>query len=330
MRAKQTAGKPHLTAGLTAGFREAVLSVSDLQGYTDFFSGLAGWEQCAKSDTDRRLLRLWGLNEKVSAREVLMRAPGSRMGFVRLVQFLGAKQRQIRSNDQSWDTGGIFDINVRVKNLDRIAAAMQAQNWQGVAEPNVFQFGPFQVKEWLARGPDGVRFALIERIDPPLEEALPPQGFSRAFNSTQIVKDMEKTRDFYTGTLGFKSYLESTQVNEKPGPSVLGLPYNLSTSVKYRAALLNPLDKNEGSVEILRFDGVTGADFKERGAPPNLGMLMLRFPTEDALVFARELKQKGVTIAAGPGRVDLPGYGTCELFALRTPEGAWLEFFTEV
>jgi len=325
MQTEQICGKPFVSTG----FREAVLSVSDLQGYIDFFSELGGWQLCAEGTTDRKLLRLWGLGDKVGAKEVLMRAPGSRTGFVRLVQFQGAQQQQIRSNDQSWDTGGIFDINARVKDLERTAAAMQAQNWQGVVAPNVFQFGPFTVKEWLARGPDGIRFALIERIDPPLEEQLPPHGFSQVFNSTQIVKDLERTRDFYAGTLGFKTYLESTQVNEKPGPSVLGLPHNLSTSIKYQAAMLSPSGKNAGSVEILRLDGATGTDFSALGIPPNLGMLMLRFPVSDAAGFAKELEGRGVAIAAGPGQAELPGYGACMLFALRAPEGAWLEFFTE-
>ena len=57
---------------------------------------------------------------------------------------------------------------------------------------------------------------------------------------------------------------------------------------------------------------------------------MLRFPVADAAAHARELEKKGAIIVAGPSQVKLPGYGKCELFALRSPEGAWLEFFTEI
>ena len=310
-----------------AGFREAVLSVSDIHSYIEFLSQVASWEVCARGRTDAALLRLWGLDEAVTAEEVLMQAPGSETGFIRLMQFQGAAQRQIRLDDQSWDTGGIFDINVRVPDVERTAAAMRTRNWQGVATPDVFQFGPFTVKEWLARGPDGVRFAFIERIDPPLEGEALTQGFSRLFNSTQIVRDIDQTRRFYTDILGFEIYLETRQANAKPGPSVLGLPYNLSTSIPYRACMLNPQTENEGSVEILSFDGATGADFAQYAVPPNLGMLMLRFPVADAAGLAREVERKGATPAAGPARVELQGYGACELFALRSPEGAWLEFF---
>ena len=315
---------------VSSGFREVVLSVSDLRGYTRFLMRVAGWKVRARGRTDPRLLRLWGLDEKVRAREVLMHNPGNDTGFVRLVKFQGAQQQQIRSNDQSWDTGGIFTIDVRVKNLDRIAARMQARNWQGVTDPAAFEFGPFKVKEWLARGPDGVRFALIERLEPPLEGWPALRRLSRVFNSTQIVPDIEEARRFYTDTLGFKIYLETSGASKMPGPNALGLPHNLSTEIERQVYILHPQAKNEGSVEILQFDGARGADFSARAMPPNLGIMMLRFPVADAAGLARELQRKGVTIVAGPSRAKLRAYGECELFAVRAPGGAWLEFFTEL
>ncbi len=324
-RAEETIAPPAIS-----GFREVVLSVSDLRGYTEFFSRVAGWEVQSRGRTDQKLLRLWNLDKKVRAREVLMHNPGSRTGFLRLVQFRGAQQQQIRPNDQSWDTGGIYNFNVRVKNLDRLADEMQRLGWAGASDPVAFRFGSFKVKEWLVRGPDGVRLALIERIAPPLEGWPNLRHLSRVFNSTQIVRDIDRTRSFYTDILGFKTYLETRGASERPGPNVLGLPHNLSTEIERRVYILHPQAKNEGSVEILSFDGAAGTDFSQRAAPPNLGILMLRFPVADAAGLARELKKKGAAIVAGPSQVKLHGYGKSELFALRSPEGAWLEFFTKI
>ena len=324
-RAEETTAAPAIT-----GFREVVLSVSNLRGYTKFFSRVVGWQVRARGRTDRKLLRFWNLGEKVRAKEVLMQNPGSESGFLRLVQFQGAQQQQIRPNDQSWDSGGIYDFNMRVKDLDSIADELQRLGWVGASGPSEFQFGPFTVKEWIVRGPDGVRMALIERIAPPLEGWPNLRRFSRVFNATQIVRDIDKTRSFYTDILGFKTYLEHHGASKQPGPNVLGLPHNLSTEIVRHIYILHPQAKNEGSVEILSFDGAVGADFSRRAVPPNLGMLTLRFPVADAAAHARELEKKGAIIVAGPSQVKLPGYGKCELFALRSPEGAWLEFFTEI
>ena len=119
-RAEETTAAPAIT-----GFREVVLSVSNLREYTKFFSRVVGWQVRARGRTDRKLLRFWNLDEKVRAKEVLMQNPGSESGFLRLVQFRGARQQQIRPNDQSWDSGGIYDFNMRVKDLDSIADELQ-------------------------------------------------------------------------------------------------------------------------------------------------------------------------------------------------------------
>ena len=40
---------------------------------------------------------------------------------------------------------------------------------QATSDPLEFSFAQFRVREWIARGPDGVRYAFIERVEPPLE-----------------------------------------------------------------------------------------------------------------------------------------------------------------
>jgi len=257
-----------------------------------------------------------------------MRNRGSESGYLRLVQFRGAEQRPIRSNDQSWDTGGIFDLNVRVKNLGQAAAQMEAAGWQGVTDPAQFRLGPFEVKEWLARGPDGVRLAMIERISPPLEGWPNLHQLSRVFNSTQIVRDIDAALSFYRDLLGFQVYLEHHGASEQAGPNVLGLPHNLAATITRHLYILHPQKGNEGSVEILSYDGATGADFAAHAKPPNRGMLMLRFPVQDARALARRLQAQGAQLEFGPVRVKLAPYGECQLFGLRAPEGAWLEFFS--
>ncbi len=59
---------------------------------------------------------------------------------------------------------------------------------------------------------------------------------------------------------------------------------------------MNPLGVNLGSVEFLKMEGLEGEDFSERAAPPNLGILMLRFPVSDADGYARLLEERGVQL----------------------------------
>ena len=309
------------------GYQEAVFSVSDADQYTEFFVETAGWEVLHEGPASFGLLQAWALPDSASAREVVLGNPGTERGFVRLIEFGGVEQQQIRSSAQSWDTGGWFDVNSRVLDMDEKFGEFQGRDWQAVSDPVQFTFGPFVVREWLVRGPDGIVFALIERVQPPLEGYPQLRQMSRLFNATQIVSDIEAARTFYEGHLGFKVYLEHSGPSEAPGPNVLGLPHNLAAEVPRHVLVLHPHAVSEGSVEILEFDGIKGADFSERAVPPNLGILMLRFPVSDIGAFADHAAAVGFDVAMPPTRLRMRPYGDVTVMAIRGPDGVWLEFF---
>ena len=60
--------------------------------------------------------------------------------------------------------------------------------------------------------------------------------------------------------------------------------------------------------------------------PPNLGILMLRFPVRDAEAYAEELVSRGLTIHSGIIEVEIAPYGPVKVFSVRSPDGVWLEF----
>ena len=62
-------------------------------------------------------IEAWGLPPTASARFALMANPGSETGFIRLIDFDGVEQVRIRSHDQPWETGGIFNNNMRVSDM---------------------------------------------------------------------------------------------------------------------------------------------------------------------------------------------------------------------
>lgn len=312
---------------VSAGYQEVVFSVSSIERYQSFFEEVAGWTVLSESAVDSVHLQAWGLDSETSAIQVVLGNPGTERGFVRLIRFLGAEQQQIRSNAQSWDTGGWFDVNSRVLSMDRKFEQFQARDWQAGSDPVQFSFGPFVVKEWLARGPDGIVIAMIERVTPTLEDWPNLREMSRFFNATQIVPDIEEAREFYMDKLGFRSYLEHHAASKEAGPNVLGMPHNLATEVPRIVSIVHPQGSNEGSVELLQFDGMSGRDWSDRAAPPNLGILMLRFPVHDMDAFHQHAVREKLDIVASPVTVAMPPYGDVRAMTVRGPGGAWIEFF---
>jgi len=322
-----------LTAGadtlVSDGYREAVFSVTDADAWADTLVDVGAWQQVAAGEVDRRLLDAWQLPDDASARYIVLGNPGTTRGYVRLIEFDGVEQRQIRSNAQSWDTGGWFDVNSRVLDMDATFAALQSRDWQAYSDPVQFTFGPFVVIEWLARGPDGIVIATIERVEPPLEGFPQIRGMSRLINATQIVPDIDRALTFYRLVLGFSPYLSHEGASKVPGPNVLGLPHNVAAEVPRRVIILHPQGTNDGSVELLQFEGAVGADFSEYAVPPNLGILMLRFPVQDIMAFAAQVAHHTVDVVMPIVTVDVPPYGTVRMMAIRGPGGVWIEFFEE-
>ena len=312
---------------ISGGYQEAVFSVSDLDAQADFYADVAGWSVLHRGPVPTALLDAYGLPADTAAAEVVLGNPGTERGYLRLVHFDVDGQVQIRSNAQTWDTGGIFDVNSRVADMDRKFAEFQAHDWQAASDPVEFSFGPFVVEEWLTRGPDGVVFALIERVQPPLEGWPHLRELSRLFNATQVVADAEAARDFYIDKLGFEVYLEHRGASEAPEENVFGLPHNLTTEIARTVYILHPTGTNEGSVEILAFDGALGRDYSARAQPPNLGILTLRFPLSDMDGFVAHLAAEDIEVVVPPTDLALAPYGDVELTAIRGPGGVWLEFY---
>jgi len=308
------------------GFTETVFIVSDINKSSDFFIRHAGWEIRSTEPVPNELKTLWQLPDKVKFKQVLLANIGEDRGYVRLIQIDGIEQQPIRANTQSWDVGGIFDVNVRVKNLQQKQQQLQQAGWRGNSAPVSFTFGPFEVIEWITTGFDGITFAMIERLKPELEGWPNLTKMSRVFNSTQIVKDIDASLAFYRDILGFQVYLEHKGASDEAGPNVLGLPYNLTTEIARSVYILHPQKQNEGSVELLQFHGAQGKNVSALASPPNLGIVTLRFPVDNLVNLRAHLVQHNVEIVS-QSRMRLPPYGDVELLAIRTPDNTWLEFY---
>lgn len=314
---------------VTEGFDEVVIIAADHNVWAEFFNSHAGWKIIDEGISDKNWMEYWGLSN-YQANYKLYQNPGTNKGRVRVIRFKNSDGRiapSIRPHSQSWDTGGIFDFNLRVKDLDYVNKSMTLSGWKAPTEPIEFRFGKFHVKEWLPVGPDSVQIALIERISPSLKGWPALNKMSRTFNATMIVDDLPAAEKFWRDMLGFKIYLYHKGASPEPGNNVLGLPHNLASSIHREVYVLHPKGKNDGSIELLKFHGATGRDFSKHTDVPNRGISSLRFSVEDIDKLLLRAEKFGFTPIMKAENLDFLPDQKADFVALRAPGGAIIEFY---
>ncbi len=312
------------------GFQEVVFSVSDLDAAIEFYQEATGWELVYRGQPSEVLASLWQLSDRCTVEEAVLLNPGDKEGYLRLVKFSGVEQVQIRSSARTWESGGIFDINTRCVDIEETFKTFQSAGWTGYSDPVRFQFGKFDVSEVAVQGPDGIVIATMQRFAPPLEGYPNMTNLSHIFNSTHICKDVEAARHFFIDQLGWKVYLNFDGQNRKNGPTVLGLPQNINSELVVPVYIVHPDGVNFGSVEFLKVEGWEGEDFSARAKPPNLGILMLRFPVADAAAYLAEIESRGVKVNVAIQEIEIAPYGKVKAFSVLSPDGVWIEFIEKI
>lgn len=313
---------------LDRGWQEAVLSVSNAAQWQAQLKDIAGWTAVHSGSVDAKQLAAWGLDKGVTAEAVVLQNPGESQGVVRLVQFEGAEQVQIRSSAQSWDTGGFLSLLLRSRGVDKNFADARRYQWTGYNDPVTLYLGPERrLRNVVLRGPDGINFGVYERVVPGLPGWPNIKKLSRPFNSMQIVKDRDVTVAFYENVLGFVSMSIGNSPAARADANNFGLPANLVTSIPLRSAIMHPVGGESGRIEFVEWDGLKGRDLSDRAVAPNLGILTLRFPVSDAAKRASDIVARGGRLMTKPTIVAMPPYGDVSLFSVTTPDGIFLEFF---
>ncbi|QLG45011.1 VOC family protein [Costertonia aggregata] len=308
------------------GFQEVVFSVADMNRWVDFFQHNCGWKLISTEKSSDTLKNMWSLDDSVEWEEAILHNDGDHEGFVRLIQFKNVEQRQIRSATNIWDTGGIFDINMRTPDMDSWYRELQDEGWNGVSEPKRYVFGQYDVSEVLMKGPDGIVIAFMQRFAPPLLDFDHMKKTSRVFNSSVIVSDMAESYDFFINKLGFQMFFRSPGLDRETGHNVIGIPPNVNHEITVPIDIVRPDINNFGSIEYLKTNELKGRDCAEFAKPPNLGILMYRFPVSDADDYAATLVERGLQLNSEVQTVTVPPYGNLKIFSVLSPDGVWLEF----
>ena len=316
------------------GLKEVILSVADYARATAFYRDVFGWHVVHEGTADPSVAHAWKLPADTPIRETLFREghAATDLGQIRVVSIEGMEQVQIRSSAHPWEPGGNFDVDVNVRDLEAVWPLFQKWGFTGLEDPVVLDLGAVVNNEALAQGPDGVLMALIERVRPDFAIVDDYQSFSPIWNATQTVSDWDAAKAFYEDVLGFPITLDIILKWPVLGANMYGLPHNMADQIDVNVAICHPSGQpgSMGSVELHRMNGLEGRNWGDRAMPPNLGMMVLRFPVKDVVSQAEAMRAAGGVLEVEPMAVTLAPYGETTVCAIRTPDGCWFEFYEDL
>lgn len=113
----------------------------------------------------------------------------------------------------------------------------------------------------------------------------------------------------------------------EPGAQVLDLPLPAARTCLRRVAIMHPDGINDGSVELIENARMTGRDFADRALAPNVGILALRIAIGGVSDYAGTIVARDAVFDMEPRRIDIASRGPETIFAVRSLDGARIEFF---
>lgn len=319
---------------MDGGWHEAWIGVSDLDRMRTFFEEVAGWTAVKAGKIDKASLGYFS-DEADRGRYLVLRQSDYPQGWVRLIELEGASRKIIRPHAQAWDTGGLFSIMTRTADAERNLADAEKIGWTAYNVPYDFgfgdlkEFGELKLRNLILRGPDGVNVSTYEWVKPKRADATPAGSVSKAFNSMQMVADLDAAVTFYVDGLGFRLIHRDRFLDPAETPTNFALPVNHATKVARNYAIVIPEGAHEeaGRVELMQFEGFKGRDLAARADLAGLGITTLVFPTSDLGRIEARIREKGLRLVRAPAAIALPPWGAGRALTVASPEGAFMTFF---
>ncbi len=316
-----------MTEPAKRGMQEIVISVRDFDASLKNLLDISGWTVRFEGDVDPALLEVWGLSSKTRARQAVIGNPSHDIGLLRVVAFSGVPQVEIRSSARPFDTGGMFNIDVLVHDMDAVFARMQERGYQGYADPSRYIFMNKPFIGAILRGQDGILFNLLARGDGNYDNVPPFTLMSHIPNSTQMVSDWDRSKHFFEEQLGWHFKWGGSPAWQPDGANNFSLPNSLvmeGRSNGLAASFAFDKDADGATLEIFNFEGIRSIDYSTRAKPPNLGLLMYTIMVPDLPAYLAKISAKGVIPLAPPRDIALAPYGKGRAAVIVSPDGVWM------
>lgn len=323
-------GETRCMIAIDNGFEEAVGLVADCEESARRLCSATGYAVRHRGPVPAGALALLGLPPQTQAHEVLVAHTDAVRGGIRLVALAGDPAPPMRDGGQAWDTGGIFDVNMRaLTGIDELHGAFGRAGFISPAPVVDWDFGPLAVREVVEKDADGLCIALMERVHPPLTGYETIGGPSSwVFNSTQVVADFDAARAFFVDGLGWMPVQETHgPAGQGDGANCMGFPLGLAAQIDMRIGIYHPRGRMEGSVEIIAF-GCGGRDFSA-AAPPGRGWASLRLPVSDLDAMAARLGAAGCALGELV-EFEWAPHGTVRAVCATTTWGARFELLERI
>jgi len=322
-----------LDPGDEAQVQEYIIGVERMPRARRVYTDALKWKVKHEGAVDPSVAVMWGLAPKTKGNEILVGNDASKYGHVRLVQLEGVERKLARPHASWFDVGGLFNINVLVKDLAATQTSLRNMGFHAFAEPEAYVY-PGNVKGISAMmfGPEDVVISFQERQSPPLKGWPEFEGATHVEVGYQIVSDIKTWNDFWTKTVGLSAReLRTRKADKAIGVNDFRLPYNTKGLDDSTQAGVYPRKGGEQLIGARQFLKATGADYSDRARPQNLGIVGMRLAMKDVDALAERMRRDKVEFLAAPRVYTLAPYGLVKGFAVKAPGGSglWTEFFEQ-
>lgn len=317
--------RPSISPALDNGYDEVVAIVADAAGTARRLDDVLGYAEISRGSPDPAFLALHDLDPALDWHEINIVQPQATRGRMRLLQPAGAVPPVRRMGAQPWDVGGFFDVSLRsLGPIDELLATFCRNGFSAFAPVTRFEMGGVDVLEALAHDGDGLCFAMVERMAPPLSGWDHIEGpASNPFNSVIVVDDLDESRRFFTQALGWKALVDIA-LTHRGGQNVMGLPLDLAREKDVEVLIVQAQGRMEGSVELIRYP-CEPLDF--RGDQPGWrGLASLCFPVSDLAAVLARARDGGAQTGAAR-EVCWDAQGRVQAGWVMTPWAARLVFY---
>lgn len=297
------------------------VSVGDLDAALGFYSGTLGCElrgrgELGPADT----AKLWPWAPEGSSASYAVVKKGAKASLLTLVRFSAGTGLPIRGVETPTAATGIFDVAFRARDLSAAEKAFAIKGFSFIRPPFTYMasWTKSVVMEGILVGPDGVRIAFIQKLDPPAKPPL-EGDFGDMTDSAQIVHSIDECADFYQGALGLVLVGDMLMA---PGEldEFLALPAGTSVRIAF---FIDPKRPEYPPVEVLELalDGkrLRGPDLAPATRAANAGALAISIVTDDLSGSLARLSALQYRILAAPTELELSGAGRVRFAYVEAP-----------
>ena len=270
----------------------------------------------ASSGPDAQLTKLWHIPAEQIAEQLLLRTPGAETGWLHFVQFR-APGDAIRKDAAPTDRCA-KNLDVNCVNMPVLVEQLKNAGYEFRSAISEYEIDGLGVREVQMPVHDGVNVVFIEVLGEGFDVDYTAKGFAGLTSFVVIVPDAQIETEFYQALFGFAEIMR----HRISGPAIeqaAGLPPGTALDMR----LTGHPDNLFGRMELIEYEGISGANLFARAVPPATGILSAGFRVASIEAFKQHAAEQGVTIG-GECEVETP-FATGTVLQLCSPAGLRIE-----